>query len=68
MLSDSDVLEEDDIFVQYGDNGELVFYCEEWVSMEEFLVDVEDIILEFDWFYYFFLQKLICLSLELIIE
>lgn len=55
MLSDSDVLEEDDIFVWYGDKGELVFYCEEWVSMEEFLVDVEDIILEFDWFYYFFL-------------
>lgn len=49
MSSDGDVLEDDDTFVKYGDNGELVFHREERASMEELLAGTEDITSESDW-------------------
>lgn len=49
MSSDGDVLEDNDTFVKYGHNGELVFHREERASMEELLADTEDITSESDW-------------------
>lgn len=68
MSSDSDVLEEDDTFVQYGDNGELVFHREERASMEELLADAEDITSESDWSHHSSPQKPIRSSPEPTIE
>lgn len=68
MSSDSDVLEEDDTFVRYGDNGELVFHREERASMEELLADAEDITSESDWSHHSSPQKPIRSSPEPTIE
>lgn len=53
MSSDGEVLEEDNTFVQYWDDWELVYYLEEvrseLASMEELLADTEEITTESDW-------------------
>uniref|UniRef100_K1QTW7 Uncharacterized protein n=1 Tax=Magallana gigas TaxID=29159 RepID=K1QTW7_MAGGI len=58
MSIDNDVLEEDDTFVRYGDNGELVFH------REELLADAEDITSEYDWSHHSSPQKPIRSSQE----